>query len=480
MRARTQVVPHVVLPHPVPALPTKLFSPITDRKSLDSWDSSTHEDNFATERKPEHIPKSRRSSDMLPSHLLTGAQMAGSTHILVGHHLPSPDTSAPSRHWSLLNLFIDDIYCHSLGAGAPGIGDYILITCATQGRFDKGYLDIALEDVENARVNLAEENDVLRKLVVDCVNGAQGLLHRIKYRGDERHMVDEPTPVTEAQLFPLAPMNATREAFTLGADPYLPGRQIEGFLRVFQQFTQILPSGLIVNKFKTYPPLCPHFDQWGSAPSVKGILHAVGDTIEKRPDNIPDPSDSRNADVAKLNAIVQHLRNEPDQARCHTSDYASQARSLVDKFIKGQDSSRVLSSSPDVDSETTSIEKRRLQAERDELDEDRRNLTEAALKLGRERAALEVQRLEFLEDRRAWDVKKMIDDLPPSPKATGAPMSSTVVKSALKEKLASPSRRKSTLFLPFLPAPAMIDVPRFCLEAWVFNGISSLVPLPRK
>jgi len=61
----------------------------------------------------------------------------------------------------------------------------------TQGVFEKGYLDIALEDAENARVNLAEENDILRKLVVDCANGAQGLLHRIKHRGDERHMVDE-------------------------------------------------------------------------------------------------------------------------------------------------------------------------------------------------------------------------------------------------------------------------------------------------
>ena len=62
---------------------------------------------------------------------------------------------------------------------------------ATEGRFEKGYLDIALEDAENARVNLAEENDILKKLVVDCANGAQGLLHKIKYRGDERHMVDE-------------------------------------------------------------------------------------------------------------------------------------------------------------------------------------------------------------------------------------------------------------------------------------------------
>ena len=126
----------------------------------------------------------------------------------------------------------------------------------------------------------------------------------------------------------------------------------------------------------------------------------------------------------------------------------------MDKFIKGQDSSRVLSTSPDLDSDAVPVEKKRLQAERDDLEEDRRNLAEAALKLGRERAALEVQRLEFLEDRRAWDVKKMIDDLPPSPKAKAAGTStpSADVKSVLKKKLASPSRRKSKS--PMKPQPA--------------------------
>ena len=146
----------------------------------------------------------------------------------------------------------------------------------------------------------------------------------------------------------------------------------------------------------------------------------------------------------------------PDQARCHTSDYANQARSLVDKFIKGQDSSRVLLASPEADSDVVSGEKKRLQAERDEIEEDRRNLAEAALKLGRERAALEVQRLEFLEDRRARDVRKMIDDLPPSPKVAGkvagTSASSVDVKSVLKKKLASPSRRKSKS--PMKPQPA--------------------------
>ena len=105
-----------------------------------------------------------------------------------------------------------------------------------------------------------------------------------------------------------------------------------------------------------------------------------------------------------------------------------------------------------MDSDAIPREKKQLQAERDELEEDRRNLAEAALKLGRERAALEVQRLEFLEDRRAWDVKKMIDDLPSSPKATGTSTSSADVKSVLKKKLVSPSRRKSKS--PMKPQPA--------------------------
>ena len=66
-----------------------------------------------------------------------------------------------------------------------------LYVSATESNFEKGYLDIALEDAENARANLVEENDVLKKLVVDCANGAQRLLHRMRYRGDERHMIDE-------------------------------------------------------------------------------------------------------------------------------------------------------------------------------------------------------------------------------------------------------------------------------------------------
>lgn len=61
--------------------------------------------------------------------------------------------------------------------------------------------------------------------------------------------------MTEAQLFPLAPMNAAREAF-------------------------------------------------------KGILHEVEGAIEKRLENASESSASHDEDIAKLNAIVQDLRHE--------------------------------------------------------------------------------------------------------------------------------------------------------------------------
>jgi hypothetical protein len=45
------------------ALPTKLFSSTPNRKSSDSWNSSIHEDDFATEWKPEHLLRLQRVRD---------------------------------------------------------------------------------------------------------------------------------------------------------------------------------------------------------------------------------------------------------------------------------------------------------------------------------------------------------------------------------------------------------------------------------
>ena len=72
--------------------------------------------------------------------------------------------------------------------------------------------------------------------------------------------MSQPIPVTEAQLFPLAPMNAAREAF-------------------------------------------------------KAILYAIENALEKRLENAPDPNASHNEDIAKLNTIVRELRNELGKCR---------------------------------------------------------------------------------------------------------------------------------------------------------------------
>lgn len=86
MQTRRQAALNVVLPNPpltvsatallspddsprTPrsrALPTKVFSPNSNRKSSDSWNSSIHEDDFATEWKPEHIRMLQRVRDFPP------------------------------------------------------------------------------------------------------------------------------------------------------------------------------------------------------------------------------------------------------------------------------------------------------------------------------------------------------------------------------------------------------------------------------
>jgi hypothetical protein len=52
------------------------------------------------------------------------------------------------------------------------------------------------------------------------------------------------------------------------------------------------------------------------------------------------------------------------------------------------------------------------------LDEERRKFTEAAVKLGRERAKLEVERIQFLDEKWSWQVELMFAELSPSACAT--------------------------------------------------------------
>ena len=126
MQTRRQAALNVVLPHPplsVPttallspndsprtprsrALPTKVFSPNSNRKSSDSWNSSVHEDDFATEWKPEHIRMLQRVRDFPP----------GSYPPDPFSHLPSLFISRCNRLWTRCR----PIYSHhSTGQSLP-------------------------------------------------------------------------------------------------------------------------------------------------------------------------------------------------------------------------------------------------------------------------------------------------------------------------------------------------------------------------
>jgi hypothetical protein len=47
----------------------------------------------------------------------------------------------------------------------------------------------------------------------------------------------------------------SEDPLSLGAEGVLPGRHIVSLLRVFKQFTHLIPSGQMVSSFKTYSPL---------------------------------------------------------------------------------------------------------------------------------------------------------------------------------------------------------------------------------
>ena len=60
-----------------------------------------------------------------------------------------------------------------------------------------------------------------------------------------------------------------------------------------------------------------------------------------------------------------------------------------------------------------------LEIQRQRLEDEREKHTEATLALGREKAALEAERLHFLEEKRAFMVQSILDDLPPTPDVSG-------------------------------------------------------------
>ncbi|KAJ7224081.1 Afadin and alpha-actinin-binding-domain-containing protein [Mycena pura] len=250
-----------------------------------------------------------------------------------------------------------------------------------------GLEERALEQAEQARQRLSEENAKLRGLLLGAVNEAQAMLYQA--RSSEKE--DEPVRVTVSTLFPMAPQNAADE-------------------------------------------------------KLKSLLTALREAVARPTTTVVAPSPTTSpvpeGELARLQGIINDLKSEIERYQQESLTRAAETRATFDQFandariVDGDigDASVELMIAPERDAEKERLEKIKLQ-----LKIERDNFTEATLRLGHERAALEAERLKLLDEKRSWDVEKMLAELPPTPN----PASPAAVEASRSGKPSRNSPRKS-------------------------------------
>ncbi|KAJ3506379.1 hypothetical protein NLJ89_g6903 [Agrocybe chaxingu] len=212
-----------------------------------------------------------------------------------------------------------------------------------------GFLDIALEQAEQARSHLSDENLFLRDQILE-----------------------EPSQITMTEMFPIAPPTAASD-------------------KVDSMTTALREALTTVSEPK--PPALP--------PT----------TVEKPP-SVP------NGEIECLQGVIAKLKDELARSQKQSMAHMVETQAMFDKFAEDHriatgeigEMSVELLSAPLRDEE-----RERLIVLRRELDAERLKFTEAAVKFGKEKASLEAERLRFLDEKRSWEVEKMLSDLPPTP-----------------------------------------------------------------
>ncbi|KII85992.1 hypothetical protein PLICRDRAFT_115132 [Plicaturopsis crispa FD-325 SS-3] len=259
----------------------------------------------------------------------------------------------------------------------------------------KSYLEQALEQAERARKELSDDNQRLRKLVLTAVNDVQAVLHMA--RSIVSSSEDEPASFTMTTVFPLAP-------------EYYAEDKLASLLCSLRESIVTLSENVAVSS--STPP-----------PQSK-------------------PSKSADDEIERLQAVVNTLRADLVQAQKESAASAVQTQAMFDQFAADQrvvtadlgEMSVELMTGPAKDEE-----RNRLDALKRELDQERSKFTEAAIKLGKEKAAIEAERVKFLDEKRSWQVEMMLADLPPTPQVE-SPARSKVLAAARRSPRKSPHK----------------------------------------
>ncbi|KAI0091494.1 Afadin and alpha-actinin-binding-domain-containing protein [Irpex rosettiformis] len=230
-------------------------------------------------------------------------------------------------------------------------------------------LEAALEQAARARHDLLEENERLKGVIMSSANELQRTVHTAqRFTGAE--VPDEPPVLTSMELFPFAPANAAWEILSSLFDS------------LKQQFEPLMNSE-----------------------SLPGSSTAARKSQEDK----ESEERSRAREVGRLQAVIANLTSELNDAQTQSKTYAAQAKEMFERFAEEQRVTNATIHSKIVAAQDE--ENERLTQREQELEEERQRLTEAVIKLGTEKAALEAERIQFLEERRNWQVQAIMSDI---------------------------------------------------------------------
>ncbi|KAF7794994.1 hypothetical protein EIP86_006138 [Pleurotus ostreatoroseus] len=223
----------------------------------------------------------------------------------------------------------------------------------------KGFLEVATEQAQEARDALFNENRRLKGLLLSTANQIQRLLHNARSR-TAAESLDEPPVITTVDFFPMSSTDAASDTFT-------------SLLSGLKQSIDVLGE----------PNAAPN------SASTSGP-----DPREFKKEKEREAKDKQEID--RLKRVVDTLRKELADSQKQTESYAAQTQQLFEKLAVEDRSTKEREPSVDLMTGPALDEEReRLSRIGDELEEDRRKFTEAALKLGKEKAALEASSLCF-------------------------------------------------------------------------------------
>ncbi|KDQ61460.1 hypothetical protein JAAARDRAFT_45107 [Jaapia argillacea MUCL 33604] len=265
--------------------------------------------------------------------------------------------------------------CANLAVGDGNVNELM--------RMGKGYLEVALEDAEKARKGLKVENDKLKAVVLGAVNKLQRVVYTVRSVLSEKE--DEPAPMTLGGLFPMSPTGAA-------------GDTLDSLIKTLRDS--------LVTITQRHLGQVPSYGSSSASSSGSSTATKVAD-----------------GELERMQTVINDLRSELEQAKQRSESQATAYTTEIEDLLNRFASDPRLASKPEngdvsVDlmiSPVRDEEKARLEERCRDLEEERKKYTEATLRLGKDRAALEAEKVKLAQEQRDWEYTKMLAELPPTP-----------------------------------------------------------------